>query len=39
MRVDLVEHTLSKEVEDALASIKKLKKISEETRVSNSIIF
>ena len=39
MRVDLAEHTLSKEVEDALASIKKLKEISEGTRVSNSIIF
>lgn len=35
MRVDLAEHTLSKEVEDALASIKKLKEISEGTRVSN----
>jgi hypothetical protein len=30
MRVDLVEHTLSKEVEDALASIKELKDISKE---------
>jgi hypothetical protein len=35
MRVDLAEHTLSKEVEDALANIESLKKISEETRVSN----
>ncbi len=35
MCVDLAEHTLSKEVEDTLASIKKLKKISEGTRVSN----
>jgi hypothetical protein len=34
MRVDLVEHTLSKEVENALASIKELKDISEGTRVS-----
>ncbi len=34
MRVDLAEHTLSKEVEDALASIEELKKISEGTRVS-----
>ena len=34
MRVDLAEHTLSKEVEDALASIDKLKNISEGTRVS-----
>ena len=33
MRVDLVEHTLSKEVENALASIKELKDISEGTRV------
>jgi hypothetical protein len=33
MCVDLVEHTLSKEVEDALASIEMLKKISEGTRV------
>ncbi|RIA97629.1 hypothetical protein C1645_813871 [Glomus cerebriforme] len=32
MRVDLAEHTLSKEVEDALASIDKLKNISEGTR-------
>ena len=39
MRVDLAEHTLSKDVKDALASIEKLKKISEGTRVSNSIIF
>src|SRR5205814_1581341 len=39
MRVDLAEHTLSKEVEDTLASIKKLKKISEGTRVSNFITF
>jgi hypothetical protein len=35
MRVDLAEHTLSKEVENALASIKELKNISEGTRVSN----
>jgi len=34
MRVDLVEHTLSKEVEDALAFIEELKYISEGTRVS-----
>ena len=34
MRVDLAEHTLSKEVEDALASIEELKKISEGIRVS-----
>ncbi|GBB84074.1 hypothetical protein RclHR1_10700002 [Rhizophagus clarus] len=34
MRVDLAEHTLSKEVEDALRSIKELKDISEGTRVS-----
>ena len=34
MRVDLAEHTLSKEVEDALASINKLKNILEKTRVS-----
>ena len=34
MRVDLAEHTLSKEVEDALASINELKNISEGTRVS-----
>ncbi|RHZ60331.1 hypothetical protein Glove_355g33 [Diversispora epigaea] len=32
MRVDLAEDTLSKEVEDALASIKELKEISEGTR-------
>ncbi|GET64272.1 hypothetical protein GLOIN_2v1787184 [Rhizophagus irregularis DAOM 181602=DAOM 197198] len=32
MHVDFAEHTLSKEVEDALASIKKLKEISKETR-------
>ncbi|PKK59389.1 hypothetical protein RhiirC2_857366 [Rhizophagus irregularis] len=32
MRVDLAEHTLSKEVEDALANIESLKKISEETK-------
>ncbi|GBC15363.2 hypothetical protein GLOIN_2v1776914 [Rhizophagus irregularis DAOM 181602=DAOM 197198] len=32
MRVDLAEHTISKEVEDALASIDELKKISEGTR-------
>ncbi|UZO29391.1 uncharacterized protein OCT59_022869 [Rhizophagus irregularis] len=32
MRVDLAEHTLSKEVEDALATIKELKNISEGTR-------
>ena len=31
--VDLVEHTLSKEVEYALASIEELKDISEGTRV------
>jgi hypothetical protein len=35
MCVDLAEHVLSKEVEDALASIEKLKDISEGTRVSN----
>jgi hypothetical protein len=35
MRVDLAEQTLSKEVEDALASIEKLKEISEGTRVNN----
>jgi hypothetical protein len=35
MHVDLAEHTLSKEVEDALATIKELKNISEGTRVSN----
>ena len=35
MRVDLAEHTLSKEVENALTSIKKLKDISEGTKVSN----
>jgi hypothetical protein len=35
MLVDLTEHILSKEVEDALASIEKLKDISEKTRVSN----
>ena len=35
MRVDLAEHTLSKDVEDALASIKELNNISEGTRVSN----
>jgi len=35
MRVDLAEHTLSKEVEDALASIENLKEISKGTRVSN----
>jgi hypothetical protein len=29
MHVDLAEHTLSKEVEDALASIKKLKEIQQ----------
>jgi hypothetical protein len=34
MRVDLAEHTLSKEVEVALASINELKNISEGTRVS-----
>ena len=34
MRVDLAEDTLSKEVEDALASIEELKEISEETRVN-----
>ena len=34
MRVDLAEDTLSKEVEDALSSIKELKDISEGTRVS-----
>jgi hypothetical protein len=34
MRVDLAEHTLSKEVEDALVSIKELKDISIGTRVS-----
>jgi len=34
MRVDLAEDTLSKEVEDALASIEELKKISEGTRVN-----
>ena len=34
MRVDLAEHTLSKEVENALENIESLKKISEETRVS-----
>jgi len=34
MRVDLAEHTISKEVEDALASIDELKEISEGTRVS-----
>ena len=34
MRVDLAEHTLSKEVEDALASIDELKNISEGIRVS-----
>jgi len=33
MRVDLAEHTLSKEVEDALISIEELKNISEGTRV------
>ncbi|RHZ78424.1 hypothetical protein Glove_165g74 [Diversispora epigaea] len=33
IRVDLAENTLSKEVEDALASIKELKEISEETRI------
>ncbi|PKC59181.1 hypothetical protein RhiirA1_400138, partial [Rhizophagus irregularis] len=32
MHVDLAEHTLSKEVEDALANIESLKKISEETK-------
>ncbi|RHZ88109.1 hypothetical protein Glove_26g51 [Diversispora epigaea] len=32
MQVDLAEHILSKEVEDALASIEELKEISEETR-------
>ncbi|GBC15622.2 hypothetical protein GLOIN_2v1776914 [Rhizophagus irregularis DAOM 181602=DAOM 197198] len=35
MRVDLAEHTLSKEVEDALASINKFKNISEGTRVKD----
>ena len=35
MCVNLAEHTLLKDVEDALASIEKLKKISERTRVSN----
>ena len=34
MCVDLAEHTLSKDVEDALVSIEKLKNISEGTRVS-----
>ena len=34
MRVDLAEDTLSKEVEDALASIEELKKISEGTKVN-----
>jgi|GEM_PF-6002725 len=38
MRVDLAEHTLSKEVEDALASIEELKEISEGTQVSNHYI-
>ncbi|PKK58517.1 hypothetical protein RhiirC2_720463 [Rhizophagus irregularis] len=38
MRVDLAEHTLSKEVEDALASINKLKNISEGTRIMHSKI-
>jgi hypothetical protein len=33
MHVDLAEHTLSKEVENALASIKELKDISKRTRV------
>ncbi|CAG8823489.1 20264_t:CDS:2, partial [Dentiscutata erythropus] len=32
MRVDLAEHTLSKEVEDTLASIEELKEISEGTQ-------
>ncbi|CAB4402948.1 unnamed protein product [Rhizophagus irregularis] len=32
MRVDLAEHTLSKEVEDALSNIEELKNISEGTR-------
>src|SRR5687767_15887240 len=36
MRVDLAEHTLSKEIEDALEAIEKLKKISEGTRVSTN---
>ena len=41
MHVDLVEHTLSKEVECALESIKELKDISEGTRVrfTNNIYY
>ncbi|CAG8614541.1 7699_t:CDS:2, partial [Diversispora eburnea] len=41
MRVDLVEYTLSKEVEDALISIKELKEISKGTRdfIKNSQLY
>jgi hypothetical protein len=35
MHVDLAEHILSKEVENALANIESLKKILEKIRVSN----
>ncbi|RHZ88001.1 hypothetical protein Glove_26g233 [Diversispora epigaea] len=38
MRVDLAEHTLLKEVEDALASIEELKEISEGTRIRDWFI-
>lgn len=38
MRIDLAEHTLSKEVEFALESIEELKNVSEGTKVNYSII-
>ena len=38
MHINLAEHILSKEVEDALMSIKELKNISEGTKVSKIIL-